>query len=449
MDNCISEGKNSILYDDLNEFFMRLDENFSHIIKQSYNCFYLEPKNNIPEIIMLLYVIERKLTVYLASENDLSKNEVPNFCDYIISVEKKFTGADLQISISKNPKYCDLYFEKLEGESIIFKTSGSTGSPKFICFKVDNLIRNSQLCQQRFNHKVENKVLIAVPISHMYGLGAGLLPAYLTKSSIRIIDKTNVLSLIENIKIFQPQISYVTPTLCKMLIKIDKQIKNKSVFISAGENITGSLLKIFKAKYGKIINLYGCSEMGAMATSDSNDLKENDLVPLEGVTFKVNENQDGNDLLCKHPAAFSHYLNTTENFNQHQKFSQGWFTTGDTGSIKENGNIQIFGRKGLLINRSGFLLSIPLIESKIEEIINEIRKTVIVKGTDNSMTAVCELHVDSVIEENRIRKLLISKLPRHAVPDKLCIVNEIPLLINGKPDRMKLNDIYKLNNYDN
>lgn len=453
--NTINDNSSVISYVEIFVLINDLANSIDEIKKQNLKCIYVTPHNDVYSIIVILALLINKINFYLEYSNatTLSHSHFKNFCDGTINMDSNqfaMLSVTKKLNWVRNNSPLELTkLIKANSGAVFFSTSGTTGIKKFIYYKSEKLIKNAVKCLERFKTNNETKILIPVPINHMYGLGAGLLPGILSGSNICIINNVNVIKLYDKIKVFRPDLTLLTPAICRMLNILNKDISQKSLYITAGDKMSECASKLFEEKFGRLVNLYGCTELGAVATSDlagtANSGDRGMLKPLVDVQVEI-KNRKG-EILCKHNACFESYL--SELGTEIPSFESGWYSTKDIGLLSQNSSFKVIGRIDNCINRYGFLVSIEELESQIEELIQEINQVVLIVSENETkiekeLIAVCELHHNSNTNVNELNSICKKNIKKHLRPDRFLIVSKLPRLNNGKPDRCFLEKQYRL-----
>ncbi|UII27575.1 fatty acid--CoA ligase family protein [Fulvivirga maritima] len=431
----ITDGKCTVKYDGLS---YTLGNDLLEAM-HSADCVAI-PTSNSPHIALLIfYCIQNGINCFLTSTN-LSE-ELPGFCDVILELNAESID---QTKLRANSNFCNEPSSIVKGEKglVILSSSGSTGKPKYICHRKENLLANARKVVDHFGITSQCRILVTVPIGHMFGLGVGLLPALMTGASIWIIDKNNLIKYLEGLNKFRPNFTLITAMVCRMIVSISKKIVTNTLHISAGERLDEQTYQRFEEQVGTLINLYGSSEMGALATSVSDNLykelrHKGWLQPLEGVEVSCSKFDD--QLQCKHPFPFYTYIQSSGLKIDTPFTDEGWFDTKDIGEVDDEKGLKIFGRLDNRMNRSGFLVSLEEVESQIKSIFPDLTQLVVVEvektGRGSSMIAVVE-YKSSNFNERLMRKELQKYMSKHQVPDEIFFVSKMKTLKNGKPDRM-------------
>lgn len=457
--NSLSDENITIKYLDLSRIFSNLDKHFDDNNIYPNVSIALKIENRLCDLILLIYLLYKNYNIVLLQNNrgTLIKAviQIPFFCDYIL-MSKPETNYNIfepvsYLEISKHEnKIKNSDYSGTDLGNVFLKTSGSTDEPKLVKHTIANLLLNSINCVGRFRLKTDDRILIPVPIYHMYGFGAALLPALIKGASVCLLKNTNIIKLIDFTSKFMPSVSYLSPSICEMLVIIGKKNQSNKLYISAGDRIKENIFHEFENKIGKLINLYGSTELGAIATNSFpesvNEKVEGIIKPMPKVKIKIENiiNNGKGDIYCMHTCGFSEYVNLEGKTLYENK---DWFATQDLGMIVNANSFKIIGRKKNSINRNGILISFSETEALIEAYIKEVKAVVLTaKDEDtmrgNKLIAICELNKDINVNPEDIRSLCKNCLSKDIVPDEVYIIKEMPLLPNNKIDRKKVTELY-------
>ncbi|PWW03198.1 amino acid adenylation domain-containing protein [Paenibacillus cellulosilyticus] len=123
------------------------------------------------------------------------------------------------------------------------------------------------------------------------------------------------------------------------------------------------------------------------------------------------------------------------------------YVTGDVVKIMDNGEYQIIGRKDLEVKIKGHRINIHEIEEAIVRL-TPATATVVIPHLDmdgfNRLHAFIVANVD--VHHVSWRTLLSPYLPDYLIPNYFHVINNIPLLSNGKTDRKQLIQLLSLSN---
>lgn len=472
--NILTDGQFTVTYAELPELLTTLDDYLAHQGIERNRCLALECPNSIPGVITLLYLLqqERNFVLLPPSEQGEQPSQwkpIPRFCHYRLVVQRApATAAAEWMRAPENfllleanhacqpPADSALY---LPGH-LFLRTSGSMGASKLVVHEHEKLIGNVRNCAQKYGFTHTDRVLIPIPIAHMYGLGAEFLPAVMAGAAIDLQDKMTYFKYLERERLFQPTIAFVTPILCDMLLKVFKtQRTGYKLIVTSGQRISEELFRAFDEQVGGcLVNQYGSSEMGAIAAcdpTDPQDLRATTIgKPMPNVQLTIDAGKGGalghdpevevaqaGELFCQHPYGFLGYVDE-EGVWLRQAASDGWYSTGDLAGLLPNGCLQVMGRAGHSVNRRGYLVQLAEIEQRMEGI-QDVAQVVVVRAQGESaqgerIAAFCVLNQPATLTDLQIRKHCFAHLPAYAVPDDIFVLDTLPLLPSGKVDRQGL-----------
>jgi acyl-coenzyme A synthetase/AMP-(fatty) acid ligase len=454
-DNIITDGTYQCSYHELIEIFVALDQSLGKSAVSPGDCSVLICGNSLPEAVLLLWMLYRKRNFLLLPRGGLAIS-LPEFCQHKIGVDLNSPGIDIKVpgtylAVEANPGFnVDI---RLPGEqgSILLKTSGSTAEPKLVTHSHESFVQNAVNCVKRFEITPNERLLIPVPIYHMYALGAAIIPGVIAGASINLLEKTNIITYLDREKQYQPNISFLTPPLCDMFLRARKSSYRYRLVVTAGDRITPATFENFETKFGKLVNLYGSTELGAIATSQLNDplnTRSNGILEtMPGVTMDFADKESENDpervseIICSHDYGFDTYVD--KKGRKITRETAKPFKTKDLGKRITTNRFQVVGRTGNSVNRHGILVAFSEVESIIEQGIEEIAHAVVTGGKEDitrgkKMIAWCELKPQKKPDNQKLRSRCFDIMLRHMVPDEVRIIKEIPRLPNGKFDRKKL-----------
>lgn len=318
-----------------------------------------------------------------------------------------------------------------------FLSSGSVGDPKVILHQAPSLIANSQNARHLLPLSDEDKVLIPVPISHMYGFGAAALTSLCSGASLQLTLGLNLLKWRKIENTCHPSCVFFTPSLLDAIsAKISYQHTLKFI-VTAGDCVNTRYLRTWADKTQYWLNLYGSTELGVIGIAS---LLHDDLLneATEKIEFTPCNNvhvycQD-EQLHIVHPHAFVGYLN--------QCVSLSPFKTGDLGHVESNGRFSVNGRADFSVNREGRLLAFAQLEMELKKHAS-VENVVLVPGPKDSKGKTLIACCEGVSEEQLItlKQTWRRHLPAYAVPSELKIVDPLPRLANGKLNRKKLEEV--------
>ncbi len=335
-------------------------------------------------------------------------------------------------------------FEKneidLEALCTIIYTSGTTGEPKGVMLNQRNL--SFDMVNSCRNFLEPAGTVVVLPLHHTFGFMAGILcqihrgyPVYINN---------NLKNVLKDIQKAQPHHISVVPLfvetfykslwrtvrkqgkekLLKTLIVISNGLRKigidlrRVLFKSVKKGFGGNLEMIIAGgapldlKYAKgfedlgiaLINGYGITECSPIVSLDRNKkyLFGAAGIPVPGTEVKIhNPNEDGEgEIIVKGDHVMMGYYNNPE--ATEAAFVDGWFRTGDIGTIDENGFVHITGRiKNIIILSNGKNVYPEEIETVVLQQVEGVNE-IVVYGEDDVICA--EIYTETPDQQQRIKK---------------------------------------------
>jgi len=463
--NHITDGTFQAAYGDLPAVFEKIDNYLIHggVPPESFLAF--RCSNNVFGAVFLLWALcrERKILLTPPSLGPVKENgqhaDAPHFCQQLVSIDFSPEQAELQqpatyLRINSNPSYMEEFAFATTQSLVCLKTSGSMASPKLVMHSAEKLAGNVVPCIDRFQLTETDRISIPVPIFHMYGLGAGFLPAIITGASIDIQENTNLIRFLDREREFEPTKAFLTPGLCEMFLKARRGGRLYDLVVTAGDRISETNFLRFENGFGKLINLYGSTELGAIATSDPDRPLEfraqGFLKPMGAVNTKIVEtgakmqsDHEYGEIYLSHKYGFMGYYDTSGKPVGQERGEGDWFPSKDIALPAAGNYFRIIGRCDNSVNRGGRLLPLAEVETTMESLEGVNRVIVVPHGEGKRGTGIvafCIPEKSDSLEVEDIKRHCFDELPGYAIPDRILVINAPPRLANGKIDMQGLAD---------
>lgn len=424
----------------------------------------LECINTLPGALTLLALLYQGRRFLLLPgtghrETALEFRPVARFCKYRIAVERvppdtaaAWPAPGQFLHVSANAGYRGIPAEMGgAGTKLYLRTSGSMGAAKIVVHDHARLLGNALNCRERFGLSAADRVTLPVPIFHMYGLGAGFLPAIAAGAAVNLDEHSNILRYLESERRFHPDVAFLNPLLCEMLLRGRRSEGGYKRVITATQRIREETFRAFDERFGSLVSLYGSTEMGAVAAGrpeDPLDWRATALgPPMTGVELRLGAAEaipaagTAAELFCRHPHGFEGYLDD-EGHWLHRAAADEWYRTGDVAATDSAGRLAVLGRADSSVNRNGYLVLLGDIENAVEKLAGVAQAVVVASGNEAQrgprLTAFCALRNRAALSTAQIRTACFELLPKYAIPDDVIVINDLPLLPSGKVDRQAL-----------
>lgn len=450
-EHSISDGLLNCAYADLPVLLQHIDAYLLAQGVQPDDCVAIECLNSVPSAVLLVFMLARQRGFVLLppSENKdqtSTLKPVPQFCQYrlVVKAVSKTNAATWQHDLTQvfiiEARNSDATQRIDTTGKLFLRTSGSMGAAKIVVHSHDSLVGSARNVIAKYQLTSEDRFTIPVPIFHLYGFGAEFLPAIVLAAAIDLQENTNLLKYLDRERRFQPTVAFITPNLCEMLLHGRKTQRPYKVIVVSGQRIKETLFRAFDPLCGsRLVNQYGSSEMGPIAAclpSDDLELRATTIgSAMPDVTLRI---EDNGDLYCSHPYHFLGYMNELGEWLQQ---ANDWHRTGDL-AVDNNGAIAVTGRADNSINRSGYLVLLADVETRMEQLAYMSQVVVVTTKTETiqgeTLVACCVVKADSTADEAQIRNDSAALLPKYAVPDRVLLIKTLPLLPSGKTDQQAL-----------
>ena len=347
------------------------------------------------------------LDVYTISEVEGAKN-----LSEVVELGKqsgdKFRDELNKIKESVNPK---------EFFTLLY-TSGTTGFPKGVMLSHENVVSNFLATSELHTLGHGDKTLSFLPISHIYERMVNYHFQYL---GIAIYYAENMGTIVDNVKEIKPEIFLTVPRLLErvydrivgkgkdltgikksiffwalnlglryelnnkngLFYNLKLKIADKLVFVKWREALGGNLkiivsgaaalqprlARVFFAAGFTVLEGYGLTETSPVIAANNMATKEimfGTVGPVISGGVEVKIAEDG-EILCKGPNVMLGYYNQPE-LTKEVLTDDGWFHTGDIGTLIDGKFLKITDRKKEMFKlSSGKYIAPQSIENKLKE----------------------------------------------------------------------------------
>lgn len=336
-------------------------------------------------------------------------------------------------------------------------SSGTTGVPKGIMLTHANLLRNTEALIETWGFSDRDRLLHALPIFHVHGLFVAIGCVLLSGASMRWLNAYDVDEVIR----FLPECTVMmgVPTYyTRLLARPDFQAEhaaNVRVFISGSAPLLEETFVEFETRTGhRILERYGMTETNMNTSNPLGGERKPGTVglPLPGVDVRVVD-ADGRplpageigNLQVRGPNVFIGYWKlpdkTAEDFT-----ADGYFNTGDKGSIDEDGYVSIVGRAKDMVITGGLNVYPKEIELFIDDLPGVVESAVIgVPHEDfgEAVVAVVVPRVAGELTEHDIVDACRQDLANFKVPKRVVFVDELPRNTMSKVQKNALRETYR------
>ena len=335
-------------------------------------------------------------------------------------------------------------------------TSGTTGRSKGAMLSQNNLLSNAQTLTDVWQFTDNDVLLHALPIFHTHGLFVASNVILLSGGALIFMPKLDVDQLVT----FIPRATSLmgVPTFYTRLLDhpgfTAELTAHMRLFISGSAPLLAETHRAFEARTGQsILERYGMTETNMNTSNPYDGARRAGTVgqPLPGVELKVTDPDTGETLPngeigaieVRGPNVFQGYWQMPEKTAAELR-ADGFFITGDLGSIDDQGYVQIVGRGKDLIISGGYNVYPKEIELVLDDQPGVLESAVIGVPHDDLGEAPLAVLVRGTQEPDldAITTAMSRQLARFKCPRKLVVVDALPRNTMGKVQKNVLRDAH-------
>jgi amino acid adenylation domain-containing protein len=344
-------------------------------------------------------------------------------------------------------------------------TSGSSGKPKGVMSAHYNVLAATQSINQYLQNRHDDIILNLLPLSFDYGLYQIFL-AFIVGATVVLFESIwypyQIIEILNKEKITGFPI---VPTIAAILAKM----KNLNAFdnrhvrylTNTGDTLTFPLIEKLREifPHAEIFSMYGLTEckratylppaqITKRAGSVGIPIPNSQAFIVNSQGQEVGPNEVG-ELVVRGNHVMQGYWKseheTKHLFRHGQHRSEALLFTNDLFKKDELGYLYFIGRKDDLLKIKGERVSPKEIECYLNSIKGIIQSAVVGIADDicgKSIAAYIVCHKDANIDVSNIRKLCKQDLEPHLIPQKIIMVDALPLTANRKVDKKRLIEMH-------
>jgi O-succinylbenzoic acid--CoA ligase len=255
----------------------------------------------------------------------------------------------------------------LKNASVILMTSGSSGNPKAACINFESLFYNAAGSNEMIPVKPSDRWLLSLPLYHVGGLGI-LLRCFLAGGTVVLPAPNTPLAS----ALLEQEISHVSLVPTQLLMIMDRRISRRErlrlkAILLGGAAVTSDIIHRARECHLPMFISYGLTEMGSQVATSFIDTA---LTPDGRIRAKVLKYRDvaiahDGEILVRGKTLFQGYRDGRTIVDPMD--ANGWFATGDLGTLDEDGYLIVRGRKDGMFISGGENIQPEEIESALLE----------------------------------------------------------------------------------
>ncbi|WGM19600.1 AMP-binding protein [Paenarthrobacter sp. OM7] len=329
----------------------------------------------------------------------------------------------------------------VEDAAVVVRTSGSTGTPKATVLTIDALAASSVSTAMAL--RGEGQWLLALPLQYVAGvqvlvrslyagtrpwvmdLSDGFTPEAFTAAAEELTDKIRFTSLVPT------QLQRLMDSPAPETLAV---LRRFNAILLGGAPASPDLLASAHAEGLKVVTTYGSAETCGGCVYDGQ--------PLDGVEVRIGEGGLEGRILLGGDTVAAGYLDAARASKAAFFEEEGvrWYVTGDLGELDDDGKLTVLGRADDVIITGGVKASAAYIQGELEKL--DGVTAAFVTGVPSrewgqavaAFVAVTDPSPEGIKGFTSRREAALGVLaPKTVFADK-----ELPMLPNGKPDRLAM-----------
>lgn len=330
-----------------------------------------------------------------------------------------------------------------DAPAVVLFTSGSSGAPKGVIHTQAALAYKARLMAEVHGLTPDDAILMPAPLAHVSGLLNGVtVPGVVPMKTVLMAkwDPAEALRLVE-----RERITFMIgpPTFFIGMMSAPnfsaQAVESLRLVSSGGAGVTPAFIESASAAFGCVVKrTYGSTEAPTITTSQPGDdpdkARTTDGRPTGAVEVRLDP--ASGEILARGPELFTGYLDAAQTAAAFT--DDGWFRTGDLGRM-DGGWLTITGRLKDIIIRAGENIATSEVEGALEAH-PSVRQAVAVGIPDERLgeqvVAFVLLAPGATFDLDECRRWFESQgVARFKTPERIEVVDDIPVLAAGKPDR--------------
>jgi malonyl-CoA/methylmalonyl-CoA synthetase len=339
----------------------------------------------------------------------------------------------------------------------ILYTSGTTGRSKGALLTQQNLASNARALRDLWRFTGTDVLLHALPLYHTHGLFTATNTILLAGAAMILLPKFESTEVLAHLPASTTMMG--VPTFYTRLLGnaglTREAVSHMRLFISGSAPLSAETHRAWLARTGHaILERYGMTETSMIASNPYDGERVPGAVgfPLPGVELRIAEPKSGAALEpgevgmieLRGPNVCKGYWRNAEQTAAAFR-ADGFFITGDLGSIDAKGVLRIAGRAKDLVISGGLNIYPKEIEAEIDVIEGVVESAVIgVAHPDlgEAVTAFVVRKEGAVIDEAEILAALGPRLARYKLPRRVLFVDDLPRNAMGKVEKSALRQMF-------
>jgi malonyl-CoA/methylmalonyl-CoA synthetase len=240
--------------------------------------------------------------------------------------------------------------------ALIVYTSGTTGKPKGAPLTHANLLASAHAVRIAWRWDPDDRLALCLPLFHVHGLGVGLHGTLTTGASAVVMPRFDPAAISAAVADARASLFFGVPTMYHRLAGSPHlaALRPLRLAVSGSAPLPAQLHAAIENGSGqRVLERYGMTETIMLVSNPYDGERRPGTVgfPLPGVEVRLEPRDGGTtEIVVRGPNVIAGYVDRID-----PAFTgDGWFRTGDLGTLDDDGYLRISGRAKELIISGGY-----------------------------------------------------------------------------------------------
>ncbi len=314
--------------------------------------------------------------------------------------------------------------------ALVVETSGSTSRPKRVALSSDALLASAAASASASGGS--GQWLLALPVHYIAGLNVLVRSIASDIEPVAVGGSFDPLAFVaaeQSMTKDAPHFTALVPAQLTRILAEPQAAAAAARFeriLLGGQSAPPTLLDAAQTAGLRVTTTYGSSETSGGCVYDG--------VPIGNTAVRITDGQ----IELSGAVLAEGYLDDEERTASAFVDDAGtrWYRTGDAGDLA-NGVLAVTGRLDDVIISGGIKVSLGEVESVVRSIPGH-EHAVVVRSISERWGEVPVVFTTTPIELDELRGAVRARMDAAAAPDRVIVLDSIPTLSSGKPDRIEL-----------
>ena len=374
----------------------------------------------------------------------------------VLTLDERGEGSLTDLARGQGAAYATVPRAPDDLAAIVY-TSGTTGRSKGAMLTHANLASNARTLVDTWRFTSDDVLIHALPIYHVHGLFVAINVLLLAGGTMLFLPKFDADAIVS----LMPRATTLmgVPTFYTRLLKhpglTPEAARRMRLFVSGSAPLLAETHRAWLDRTGHaILERYGMTETGMNVSNpyDGERIAGTVGLPLPGVEVRIRDPETGAPtpqggigmIEVKGPNVFKGYWRMPEKTAAEFR-ADGFFITGDLGTIDARGYASIVGRGKDLIITGGLNVYPIEVEEEIDALPGVVESAVVgLPHADfgEAVIAVVATGGKTGLEEAAVLAALETRLAGFKRPKRVIFVDELPRNTMGKVQKAALRELY-------